>query len=120
MQGCLPLVYIPCLCLMFLCFVTWHHSPTSLRYWSVLGSLVIMLMPLCSIKVSAPSFPPHLLPTVTNQHLNLLAWQPITQYTIQQAILIYTIYFDFISTYYEVHDHTSHLPKQSLHSASLL
>lgn len=41
-----------CLCLLFLWFVTQRPSPTSLRFWSALGWLVIMLMQLCSIKVS--------------------------------------------------------------------
>lgn len=44
------------LCFFVLWFVTWHPSPpTSLRFWSTLGWLVIMLMQLCSIKVSAPT-----------------------------------------------------------------
>lgn len=41
---------------LFLWFVTRHPSPpTSFRFWSALGWLVIMLMQLCSFKVSAPS-----------------------------------------------------------------
>lgn len=44
--------YVHCLRLLFLWFVTQHPSPTSLRFWSALGWLVIMLMQLCSIKVS--------------------------------------------------------------------
>lgn len=41
--------------LFVLWFVTRHPSPpTSLRFWSALGWLVIMLMQLCSFKVSAP------------------------------------------------------------------
>lgn len=50
---------VHCLCFLFLWFVTRHPSPpTSLRFWSALGWLVIMLMQLCSIKVSAPTYPP--------------------------------------------------------------
>lgn len=56
-----PACYIHCLCFLFLWFVTRHPSPpTSLRFWSALGWLVIMLMQLCSIKVSAPHPPPPL------------------------------------------------------------
>lgn len=44
-----------CFCFLFLCFVTPHRSPpTPLRFCSALAWLVIMLMQLCSFKVSAP------------------------------------------------------------------
>lgn len=57
--------YIHCLCFTCLWFVTRHPSPpTSLRFWSALGWLVIMLMQLCSIKVSAP----RPLPTRNHNH----------------------------------------------------
>lgn len=75
--------YFHCLSLLFLWFVTQRPSPTSLRFWSALGWLVIMLMQLCSIKVSdPPTHPPTVIhqPTVTHHRPFACLAPPITQF----------------------------------------
>lgn len=79
------------LCFFVLWFVTWHPSPpTSLRFWSTLGWLVIMLMQLCSIKVSAPT---PLLPIATTiTHHILICLLPPASVGFNYCVILTTVY----------------------------
>lgn len=88
------LLHSLCSLLFVLWFVTWHPSPpTSLRFWSTLGWLVIMLMQLCSIKVSDPTPSPsrhhnHL----SHSHLPAYHHQPMCYSVILTILYIYVQY----------------------------
>lgn len=91
-------------------FVTLHPSPpTSLRFWSTLGWVVIMLMQLCSIKVSAPT-PLFQSPPQSPITFLFACILPPASVGFNYCVIltVYCIYFNIVCS--DIHYH--HLPHQ--------